>query len=120
MKLNLYVLVSDMERAVVFYRQLFEQKPVMQSERFVAFDINGALYGLFNAAYFPYPVTVGNNCTPNIYVKDIQAAYDHVKACAPSFIMPEVVASGPYQLFVFADPDGNSLEYYTEASAGRI
>jgi predicted enzyme related to lactoylglutathione lyase len=115
MKLNLYVIVNDMPRAVTFYRQLFQREPAMTSDEYVTFDLDGALYGLFLAAVYPVPVAVGNNCVPNLYVDDIYAEYNRLLAL-PSAFRTEIRRNGPYELFLLADPDGTALEIYTQAA----
>ena len=113
MKLNLYVLVNDMDKAAAFYQDVFQQAPVMQSPGYTAFNLNGALYGLFNATHYPMPVQQGNNCTPNILVENIEAEHARIKALSPAFIS-DIQQNGPYRLFVFTDVDGTSLEFYAE------
>jgi catechol 2,3-dioxygenase-like lactoylglutathione lyase family enzyme len=115
MKLNVYVMVRDMDKSVAFYKQLFAAEPIIQSEGYSAFSLEGALYGLFNVAAFPLPVTYGNNCTPNLYVGDLAAEYARVQAIAPPYLS-DIRTSQPYQLFVLADPDGNPIELYSEAN----
>ncbi len=115
MRLNLYVIVNDMARAVDFYRQVFEREPVMQSERYSMFALDGGgLYGLFNRADYPSPVQAGNNVTPNLLVGDVNREYERLKGL-PSPFRSELIQNGPYRLFVMADPDGNGIEFYSES-----
>jgi predicted enzyme related to lactoylglutathione lyase len=114
MKLNLYVLVNDMDRAARFYQDVFQQSPVMQTPGYTAFQLNGALYGLFNSATYPVPAQWGNNCTPNILVDDIEAEHARIKAMNPVYLS-DIQQNGPYRLFVFTDPDGTSIEFYAQS-----
>ena len=119
MKLELYVAVTDMDRAIAFYRQIFRAEPMQHSERYSAFDVGGTRFGLFNAAFYSHPLVVGNNCIPNLQVADIDAEYDRIKPLA-SKITDGVQDVGPFRLFMIADPDGNVLEFYCfDQSAAR-
>ncbi len=111
MTLELYVAVTDMNRAVAFYTQVFGAAPIQRSERYSAFDIAGTRFGLFNAAFYSHPLTVGNNCIPNLRVTNIEAEFERIKPLA-SKITDAVQNAGPFRLFMFADPDGNVLEFY--------
>lgn len=116
MKLNLYVLVSDMDKAAAFYRDVFSQPPVIASPGYTAFNVGGALYGLFNAANYPMPVQPGNTCTPNLLVDDIEAEHARIAALKPAYLS-DIRQNGPYRLFVFTDVDGTSIEFYSESAA---
>ena len=111
MKLELYVAVTDMNRAVTFYRQVFRAEPILRSDRYSAFDVEGTRFGLFNAAFYGHPLVVGNNCVPNLQVSDIDAEFERIKPLAAK-ITDGVQAAGPFRLFMFVDPDGNVLEFY--------
>lgn len=115
MKLNMYVLVDDMDKATAFYRDVFNDAPIMQTPGYTAFSLAGALYGLFNANNYPIPVQYGNNCIPNILVGDIDAEHDRIKALKPTFIS-EIQQNGSYRLFIFTDTAGNSIEFYAETA----
>lgn len=118
MKLNLYVLVEDMERAVMFYRTVFRQEPVLHTPAYSAFSLGGALYGLFHAANYPMPVTRGNHCTPNILVEDIDAEHARISALSPAYVSG-IQQNGPYRLFVFTDADGTPIEFYAETAVSE-
>ncbi|MDX2006390.1 MAG: hypothetical protein SFU83_14025 [Meiothermus sp.] len=114
MKLNLYVLVDDMSRAVGFYRRLFRSEPVMQTPAYSIFSLEGSLYGLMSAHSYPQPVSRGNNVTPNLLVEDIEAAHAHARSVGAPFVMEAIVQNGPYRLFVCIDSEGNALEFYSQ------
>ena len=64
------------------------------------------------AAYM-YPVTRGNNAVPNLRVADAQAEFDRVRSLNPSMIQDSVTDLGSMKLFMFADPDGNVIEFHS-------
>ena len=113
MKLNLYVAVTDMERAVGFYRAVFQMEPVQQSDRFSAFQHGDAQFGLMNKAAYSYPLTVGNNCVPDFGVANIDAEHVRIKALAST--ITEIITVGPFRLFMFVDTEGNVLEFHSRS-----
>ena len=115
MKLNLYVLVDDMNRAVDFYKRLFGAEPVMHTPAYSMFNLSGSLYGLMSAHTYPQPIQRGNNVTPNILVEDIEATFAHAKAIGSPYVMESIVPNGPYRLFVCTDSEGNAIEFYSQA-----
>ncbi|MDX2163565.1 MAG: hypothetical protein SF162_19780 [bacterium] len=116
MQLNLYLVVQNMDRAVDFYQGLFQKPPLMRSESYTTFDLNGALWGLFNAQHYPVPVQQGGQVVPNLLVSDIDAEHTRVAALNPAFIT-DIRANGPYRLFVISDPEGTPIELYAHAGA---
>jgi predicted enzyme related to lactoylglutathione lyase len=44
---SLYLCVTDMERAILFYESFFEQKVTVKDNIYSIFDINGFRLGLF-------------------------------------------------------------------------
>lgn len=85
-------------------------------DRFSGFDLDGVLFGLFNAAYFGEAVdsrglVFGNNCVPNIRVPALDSLYARVQALDPPELT-KVQTTGPYRLFQVQDADGNRVEFY--------
>ena len=112
MKLNLYIAVTDMERAVEFYRAVFQTDPMQKSDRFSAFQLGDGFFGLMNKTAYAFPLEMGNNCIPNFEVSDIEAEYNRIKPIA-SKITDAIMLVGPFRLFQFTDTEGNVLEFYT-------
>lgn len=112
MKVNLYVVVRDMAQATRFYTEVFQQQPAVVTPAYTGFNVNGTLYGLFDARYMP-PISSGGNVVPNILVEDIDEEYERLKTLLPTF-QSEIRENGPYRLFLLADPDGNMIEFYAE------
>jgi len=114
MKLNsIYVAAADMNRAVDFYKGLFQAEPARQSDRFSAFQLGDVLFGLMNKEAYAFPLKVGNNCVPTFEVNDIDSEFGRIKNISPSRITDEVASVGPYRLFQLADTEGNALEIYS-------
>jgi predicted enzyme related to lactoylglutathione lyase len=113
MKLGLYVAVSDLSQAKSFYSKLFSVEPYLENDNFVGFEISGGRFGALKESAYAYPVTRGNSAVPNIRVADVQAEFERVKGLEPSMIQESITDLGAMKLFMFADPDGNVIEFYS-------
>ena len=113
MKLNVYVAVADMKRAVRFYAAVFEREPALQSDRFSVFQIGDAQFGLMDKAAYAYPLTIGNNCVPDFEVADIDAEHRRIASLAPQ--ITAITPVGPFRLFMFFDTEGNVIELYARS-----
>jgi len=107
----LYVGVTDMNKSLNYYSKIFDREPVQREERFSMFDLGGAYFGLFNAAYDGEELWFGNNCVPNIQVEDIESEYNRIKNIA-SRVDEKIREAGGYRYFQFSDPDENLIEFY--------
>jgi predicted enzyme related to lactoylglutathione lyase len=111
--LGLYVVVNDISESRDYYRQLFESEPVVDHEDFVGFRVSGGLFSLFAEDSFEHRLTRGNSVVPYIRVNDIESEFRRVKAFTDNMIHPDVVDEGPIKLFMFLDPSGNPVEFYS-------
>ncbi len=112
MKINsLYVGVKDMNRAIDFYKNLFQKEPEDINERFSSFDINGITFALYNAKADSEDMTFGNNCVPNIEIDNAEDEYQRVKELNAE-LLGEIVSVDSYKLFQFKDTEGNVIEFY--------
>ncbi|WP_435344747.1 VOC family protein [Haloarchaeobius sp. HRN-SO-5] len=110
---SVYVGVEDMERALDFYRELFDVEPKQETERFSTFAFDTGDFGLYNAGYDGYDVEFGNNCVPNFEVDDVEAAYRRVEELAPEMVHEDVLEFGEYRTFHFLDTEGNEIEVFS-------
>ena len=108
------VAVSDLEKTTLFYESLFDQAVERSTDKFVAFDVNGAQFSLLHESGYSFPLARGNNAIPNFVVDDIDAEFQRVAALGPRRMSDSVVSAGPVRLFMFEDPDGNVIEFYQE------
>jgi predicted enzyme related to lactoylglutathione lyase len=111
--LGLYVVTDDMTKSTKFYEQLFEAKPYVDNGSFVAFSISGNLFSLYSKEAFEHTLTRGNGVVPYIRVSDISLEFERVKALGAKMIHTEVLDEGPIRLFMFEDPGGNPVEFYS-------
>lgn len=114
---SVYIGVEDMERALDFYRELFETEPEQIEERFSTFSFDGIDFGLYHAASDGYDLEHGNNCIPNFEVEDVEAAYQRIEHIAPKMVHSEILEFGDYRTFHFIDTEGNEVEVFSIDSA---
>lgn len=62
---SLYICVKDMNRAIDFYENLFEQTVTVRDEIYSVFDINGFRLGLFAYEKVNEKHVFGNSCLPS-------------------------------------------------------
>ena len=113
MKMNsLYVAVKDLERAKTFYeRTIFRQEPSLTTDRFIFFDLNGFLFGLFDPAMTGEEVRFGNNCVPTLEVADLETFHQHLRDSGVTIALP-LQEVNETVIFQCLDSEGNVLEFY--------
>lgn len=63
---SLYICVKDMERAIGFYEEFFEQAVKVRDETYSVFDIGGFRFGLFAYQTMREDHQFESNCLPSI------------------------------------------------------
>ena len=104
---SLYLCVKDMDRAIKFYEELFEQEVTERDDIYSVFDVNGFRLGLFAFEKKNEPHTFGSNCLPSISVE----SFGHMKEklngkeiCFP------ITRIGNNWVAEFIDSEGNHIE----------
>ena len=113
MKLNsLYVAVKDFGRAKAFYESIiFRREPSLTTDRFVFFDLDGFLFGLFDPSVTGEEVRFGNNCVPTLEVTELETFYQHLQDSGVEIVMP-LQEVNETVIFQCSDFEGNVLEFY--------
>lgn len=112
--LGVYLVSSDLNRAEVFYRALFEVAPHLKTDVFLGFDVAGGMFAVVDRATFAPNAALGGNAIPYIRVSDIHASFAAAQAAAPEAMRSaKVLDEGPIQIFKLQDPDGNVIEFYS-------
>ena len=104
---SLYLCVKDMERAVAFYEDFFEQPAAVKDSVYSVFDIHGFRLGLFAYEKMHEPHTFGTSCLPSISVESkevLQYKLEQLKVVFP------ITKIGSNWVAEFADSEGNSIE----------
>lgn len=109
---SLYIIVDDLERAIKFYEEFFEQKILNQSKLGGYFDINGFRFHLFAYKKVSEPHIYGSNCLPSICFDSLEEMKRKLygkEICFP------VTKIGKNLVAEFLDSEGNHIEVYTPA-----
>ncbi|MBV7275937.1 VOC family protein [Clostridium sp. PL3] len=107
---SLYLCVTDMERAILFYESFFEQKVTVKDNIYSVFDINGFRLGLFAFEKMQEAHTFGSNCLPSVSVENISIFNKKLEGL--KIIFP-VTIIGNNWVAEFEDSEGNHIELTT-------
>lgn len=109
---SLYIIVDDLERAVAFYEDFFEQKILNKSELGGYFDINGFRFHLFAYKKVSESHTYGSNCLPSICFHSLEELNKKISGKEICFPLTKI---GKNWVAEFVDSEGNHIEVYTPA-----
>lgn len=109
---SVHVAVTDMDRALGFYRDLLQREPSQVDERFSIFAFEGADFGLYDPSYDGFDVEFGTNCCPNFEVEDVEAAYGRVEAMGADLVHDSIQEYGEFRTFHLVDTEGNEIEVF--------
>ena len=113
-KLNsLYICVKDMERAINFYQNLFENPVDVKDEVFSIFQLKDFRFCLFNNSKVNEKVSWGDNCLPSFEVNDIDILIKKIKALEAEIVFPLTQINDNWVL-EFKDSEGNDIEVYSK------
>jgi len=113
MQLGMYVAVADLDVATAFYSDLFSTQPYAQTATFAGYELAGGRFGLLKEEMYSAPLVRGNNAVLNIKVDNIESEYVRVKGLNPALIQEQITSAGNMRLFMFKDPDGNVIEFFS-------
>ena len=104
---SLYICVKNMERAIRFYEELFDQPVTEKDDTYSVFDINGFRFGLFSYQTMNEDHTFGSNCLPSIGFENVdvlKAKLDGKELCFPLTTIKENWVAE------LVDSEGNHIE----------
>lgn len=104
---SLYICVRDMERAVAFYENFFEQPVTEKDDIYSVFDVNGFRFGLFAYQKTGEKHDFGSNCLPSFSVENVEILnkkIENMKVCFP------LTKIGRNWVTEFIDSEGNHIE----------
>ena len=107
---SLYLCVNEMERAIAFYEELFEQKVAICDEIYSVFDINGFRLGLFAYKKMNENHKYGSNCLPSIEVNSVEVLKSKLSKLNILFPLTQI---GMNWVAEFEDSEGNHIEITT-------
>lgn len=104
---SLYLCVKDMNRAIRFYEEFFEQPVSVRDTVYSVFDINGFRLGLFAYREMNEQHTFGSNCLPSIEVETIDVLKSKLINLKIVFPLTQIGANWVAE---FEDSEGNPVE----------
>ncbi len=104
---SLYLCVKDMDRAIQFYEDFFEQPVMLRDRIYSIFNINGFRLGLFAYEEVKEPHTYGTNCVPSIEVENLDVLEEALKKVQIVFPLTQIKDNWVAE---FEDSEGNHLE----------
>ena len=104
---SLYLCVKNMDRAINFYENFFEQKVTEKSDVYSVFDVNGFRLGLFAFEKMNESHTFGSNCLPGISVDSLSSM--QAKLRGKSIYFPITRINDNF-VAEFIDSEGNHIE----------
>lgn len=107
---SLYLCVKDMNRAIDFYENLFEQTVTVRDEIYSVFDINGFRIGLFAYEKVNEKHVFGNSCLPSIEVNSFDVLKSKLEKLEIVFPIKQI---GANWVAKFRDNEGNHIEITT-------
>ena len=107
---SLYIIVDDLERAIAFYEDFFEQKILNKSELGGYFDINGFRFHLFAYKKVSESHTYGSNCLPSICLASLEEMKRKISDKEICFPLTKISKNWVAE---FVDSKGNHIEVYT-------
>ena len=104
---SLYICVKDMDRAIKFYEDFFEQPVTERDPLYSVFDINGFRFGLFAYQVVGEKHIFGSNCLPSVSVDDIETLRRKMERKELCFPLTQI---GSNWVVEFVDSEGNHIE----------
>lgn len=118
------VMVTDMDRSIVFYRDLLGLRVRFTSPDWTELDTGHTTLALHSGAVqgAPGDKRLGGIASLGFYVKDVDAAARELRSRGVKFLLePENRPGEPIRLAVIADPDGleiNITQLVRQAARG--
>lgn len=104
---SLYICVKNMDRAIRFYEDFFEQQVTEKDDIYSVFDINGFRFGLFAYEKKGEKHDFGNNVLPSISVDHVDALNQKIQEKEICFPLTKI---GKNWVVEFVDSEGNHIE----------
>lgn len=104
---SLYICVQDMNRAITFYENFFEQKVTVRDDVYSVFDICGFRFGLFAYKNMKEEHVYGSNCLPSISVESLEVLMNKTQGLKLCFPLTKISS---HWVVEFIDSEGNHIE----------
>ena len=107
---SMYLCVNDMDRAIHFYEDFFEQEVLIRDEVYSIFDIHGFRFGLFAYQKMGDEHIFGSNCLPSLEVENLNILQSKIQQLEICFPLTQI---GDNWVVEFIDSEGNHIELTT-------
>ena len=107
---SLYIIVDDLERAVAFYEDFFEQPVPEKGNIGSCFEIDGFRFNLFANEQVKEEHTFGTNCLPSIRFDSLEVMKQKLLNKEICFPLTKINKNWVAE---FVDSEGNHIEVYT-------
>ena len=107
---SLYICVNDMERAIKFYENFFEQEVAEKGQIGSRFEIDGFRFNLFAYNEVNEKHIFGSNCLPSIHFDNLENMKKKLEGKELCFPLTQI---GKNWVAEFVDSEGNHIEVYT-------
>jgi predicted enzyme related to lactoylglutathione lyase len=107
---SLYIIVDDMERAISFYEDFFEQKVSEKGEVGSCFEVDGFRFNLFAYKMVNETHVYGSNCLPSLHFDTLEKMKEKLEGKEICFPLMKI---GKNWVAEFVDSEGNHIEVYT-------
>lgn len=104
---SLYICVQDMDRAVAFYEEFFEQQVTEKDDIYSVFDVSGFRFGLFAYEKMNEKHEFGSNCLPSVSVGNVDVLNKKLHGRELCFPLTRI---GKNWVAEFVDSEGNHIE----------
>ena len=104
---SLYICVKNMDRAIRFYEDFFEQPVTERDDLYSVFDVGGFRFGLFAYQVVGENHTFGSNCLPSVSVDNIGTLQRKMACKEICFPLTQI---GKNWVVEFVDSEGNHIE----------
>lgn len=104
---SMYLCVEDMDRAILFYEDLFEQPVTSRDHIYSVFDIQGFRLGLFAYHLMNEEHIYGSNCLPSLEFDNLDILQDKISSKTIAFPLTQIKDNWICEI---ADSEGNHIE----------
>lgn len=104
---SLYICVNDMERAIRFYEDFFEQPVTERDDTYSVFDVQGFRLGLFAYQRMNERHVFGSNCLPSVAFENIDLLKAKLQGKEICFPLTQIKGNWVAE---FVDSEGNHVE----------
>ena len=107
---SLYICVEDMNRAIKFYEDFFEQNVSEKGDVGSCFEVDGFRFNLFAYKVVNEAHVFGSNCLPSLHFDNLENMNKKLEGKEICFPLTKI---GKNWVAEFVDSEGNHIEVYT-------